>query len=223
MVDRILLCQSDRNLGMVLSEYFETQGFRVDFVMTPEDALEKLCNAYPDVLVLDLDQEGKNIYSFIKRVRQINEEIPLLVLTERSDRDSILHAYQLGADDVLRKPFSMEILVTKIRAWRRRSWLKNIAGPKSFTLGSLYFDSVQQTLGDRRLSGRENELLLLLCRHMDEVVDRHEILRSIWQQDDYFASRSLSVFANHLRNYLRSEGYDILTLHGKGYKLTKIS
>lgn len=221
MQENVLLCQSERNLSMILSEYLENQGYHVTCCDNPADATTQLAGGQHDILIIDLDQDNKNTFLLLRQARQINEMIPIFVLNEHSDRDTILQTYKLGADDVIRKPFSMDILIAKIRVWRRRDWIKTEQEPKVFTLGSLHFDSQKQLLGSRHLSGKENELLLLLCRHEGEVVDRHDIMRRIWRQDDFFVSRSLSVFINHLRSYLKDTGYDIIPLHRKGYKLLR--
>ena len=93
-----------------------------------------------------------------------------------------------------------------------------------FDLSGLHFDAVRQTLGDRRLSSRENELLLMLCQNMDKTVERSRILMTLWGSDTYFNSRSLSVYVNHLRNYIGKDNLiKILSVHGKGYKLVKMN
>ena len=89
-----------------------------------------------------------------------------------------------------------------------------------FDLGDMHFDSVRQTLGDRHLSTRENELLLMFCQNMNTLVERNYILMSLWGEDTYFNARSLSVYVNHLRKYLgENSPVRIMSVHGKGYKM----
>lgn len=93
-----------------------------------------------------------------------------------------------------------------------------------FKFGEVTFDAVHQVLGNKRLSARESEVLLMLCRNQNQMVERTQILRNLWNDDSFFASRSLSVYINHLRNYLKNEDcpVEILAVHGKGYKLVEI-
>ena len=95
------------------------------------------------------------------------------------------------------------------------------AGEVTYQFGDVKFDSVHQILGSMRLSSRESEILLLLCRNRGNLVDRNVILKNVWRDDSYFASRSLSVYINHLRNYLKEENcpVQIISIRGKGYKL----
>ncbi len=90
-----------------------------------------------------------------------------------------------------------------------------------FELGNVTFDSVHQTLGTKRLSARESEVLLMLCRNRNHMVERSQILNTIWHDDSFFASRSLSVYVNHLRKYLEDAPcpLQIMVVHGKGYKM----
>lgn len=93
-----------------------------------------------------------------------------------------------------------------------------------FTFGNVTFDSVHQLLGDKRLSARESEVLLMLCHNRNRLVERGQILQSIWNDDSYFSSRSLSVYINHLRKYLEDTRcpVQIMAVHGKGYKLVEL-
>ena len=126
----------------------------------------------------------------------------------------------MGCDDYVTKPFSMDILICKTEAILRRSRATDALQTVQFNLNGRRYDSVRQTLGDKKLSTRENDLLLLLCQNKGKMVDRNRILTSIWGSDTYFNSRSLSVYINHLRNYLGKDSeVKILSVHGKGYKL----
>lgn len=92
-----------------------------------------------------------------------------------------------------------------------------------FEFGDVTFDSVHQTLGTKRLSARESEVMLMLCRNRNRMVERTQILKQIWHDDSFFASRSLSVYVNHLRKYLEETGcpLQIMSVHGKGYKMVE--
>ena len=136
-----------------------------------------------------------------------------------------LKGFRSGADDYLTKPFSMEELVYRIEAILRRS-VKRESETKqaSYQIGGFTFDTTKQllVLGDHiiKLTTKESELLELLCRHKNEVLERNYALKAIWIDDNYFNARSMDVYITKLRKYLKSDpSIEILNIHGKGYKL----
>ena len=156
----------------------------------------------------------------IQQLRANGRELPVIIVSGRASKEDIINGYKLGCDDYITKPVSMDILIWKIEAILRRVREKNENKLVYFQLGHLHFDSVKQTLGNIHLSSRENDLLLMLCRKRNQLVERNRILKSLWQTDNYFASRSLSVYINHLRNHLQDcPNIKILSVHGKGYKI----
>ena len=161
-----------------------------------------------------------NGWQLLKNLRDSQNDIPVIIITAKSDREDIIKGYQLGCDDYMTKPYSMDILICKIEAILRRVNVGDLSEEMQFDLCGIHFDAVRQTLGDRHLSSRENELLLMLCQSMDQTVDRNRILMALWGSDTYFNSRSLSVYINHLRNYIgKDSAVKILSIHGKGYKM----
>jgi DNA-binding response OmpR family regulator len=130
-----------------------------------------------------------------------------------------MRAFQLGCDDYQTKPFTMDILICRIEAILRRVRASEERKQKVFEMRGKIFDSVHQTFDGQHLSARESDLLLMLCRYEGEVVDRHRILSALWKEDNAFTARSLGVYINHLRGFLRPAGYEILAVRYKGYKL----
>jgi DNA-binding response OmpR family regulator len=161
-----------------------------------------------------------NGFELLKLLRSQYLDLPVVILTAKTDRDDVIRAYEFGCDDYVTKPFSMDILICKIEAVLRRYRLSLETEQVEWQLGDLKYDSIRQQLGDRHLSSRENDLLKMLCVNMNTLVDRNRILMSIWGADTYFNARSLSVYINHLRKYM-GEGTPvrIMSVHGKGYKL----
>lgn len=218
----ILLCEDDMALGELLADYLRRLNFEVDLCSNGEEGLVHFEQRHFDLCLLDINMPEKNGFELLENIRSIGSEVPVIFLTERKAKEDIIRAYDLGCDEYLIKPCPMDILLCKIRAIMRRCHLNKKNTEVEFDLGKgVHFDSVRQQLADLHLSARENELLLILCRNMNETVDRNVILRTIWSQDSYFASRSLSVFVNHLRNHLKGSGTHIISAHGKGYKLVK--
>ena len=222
--NHILLVEDDLNLSTVLADYLQSKEYQVTTAANGQEAWELLSHKHFDILLTDISMPKKNGWQLMKSVRESGMLIPIIVLSAKTDREDIIRGYQLGCDDYLTKPFSMDILICKIEAILRRYRMASQTDEMEFDLNGLHFDAVRQTLGDKRLSSRENELLLMLCQNMDKTVERSRILMTLWGSDTYFNSRSLSVYVNHLRNYIGKENVvKILSVHGKGYKLVKMN
>lgn len=223
-INHILLAEDDVNLSTVLADYLRSRDFQVTTAADGQEAWETLSKKHFDVLLTNISMPKMNGWQLIKAVRDSNQQLPIIIISAKTDREDIIRGYQLGCDDYLTKPFSMDILICKIEAILRRYHMGNQTDEMEFDLSGLHFDAVRQTLGDRRLSSRENELLLMLCQNMDKTVERSRILMTLWGSDTYFNSRSLSVYVNHLRNYIGKDNLiKILSVHGKGYKLVKMN
>lgn len=223
-INHILLAEDDVNLSTVLADYLRSRDFQVTTAANGQEAWETLSKKHFDVLLTNISMPKMNGWQLIKAVRDSNQQLPIIIISAKTDREDIIRGYQLGCDDYLTKPFSMDILICKIEAILRRYRMGNQTNEMEFDLSGLHFDAVRQTLGDRRLSSRENELLLMLCQNMDKTVERSRILMTLWGSDTYFNSRSLSVYVNHLRNYIGKDSLiKILSVHGKGYKLVKMN
>lgn len=215
----ILLAMDDRSLEMVLGEFMRARGMEVEEVMTGQEAHDELLKKPFDCCILSANLPRPGGVNVVESVRAAGKEMPAILILGHEDRELILRAYEVGADDVLTKPFSMEILIAKIYALVKRYRVQRTSSETFFMLHSTAFDSVHQTLGGNHLSSRESDLLLMLCRNQNQLVERSRILRALWQEDNYFASRSLSVYINHLRAHLAGTGCEIVAVHGKGYKL----
>lgn len=217
---RILLLEDDVNLRSVIADYLHARGFVVDACADGQEGWEILSKKHYDLLLSDIVMPRMDGFELLKVLRDSNNPIPVLFLTERSDKEDIVRAYQLGCDDYMIKPFSMEILVLKIESIMKRYRAGQQDGEMEFDLAGVHFDGIRQRLGGKHLSSRENELLLMLCQNMNNLVERNRILMSLWGTDTYFNSRSLSVYVNHLRNYFGENSLvRIMSVHGKGYKL----
>lgn len=200
--------------------YLRDKGYLVDVVLTAEEAIGKAQNTQDYLLcILDMSMPRRRSYRVLEAMRQANVKWPILALTNHSSIDELVAVYAAGADDVMRKPISMELINCKIEVLLRRERGNALNRQKEFELGDKHFDSVHQLLDDVHLSGRENDLLLMLCRHRNELVERSVILRTLWGVDNFYTARSLSVYVNHLRHLLEGTGIRIMSVHGKGYKM----
>lgn len=218
---RIIVCDADLSLATVLTDYLASRGYEAEYLEDGKQLLPALAASHYDLLLLDIQQEGINGFQLLKDIRREHALLPVIVLTTKTDREAQLRAFQLGCDDYQFKPFTMDILICRIEAILRRVRAQEENRQRVFTLGDKVFDSVHQTLGDQHLSGRQSDVLLLLCRRPDTVVERHFILSEVWHEDNAFTARSLSVYINALRTLLAPCGYRILAVRNRGYKLVQ--
>ena len=165
-------------------------------------------------------------FSLARDIRKINKNIPIIFLTAKSQKDNIIKAFNLGADDYLTKPFSIEELIARIKAVMKRvpKTEENIL-PDKFKLSNYEFLHNQNVLIDidkkkYKLTTKENELLKLFCENLNSKVDRNAALIKIWGDDSYYNARSMDVYIAKLRKYLKLDPkIEIKTIHGQGFKL----
>ncbi len=219
----ILLVEDDASLSTVLADYLRSKGYTVETASHGKEAWELVLVKHYDLVISDIMMPKMNGFELLKLLRAQHITLPVIMLSAKTERDDIMLAYELGCDDYVTKPFSMDILICKVEAVLRRFRMTNESKQTEWQLGELVFDSVRQLLGNQHLSSRENDLLKMLCQNMNNLVDRNRILMSIWGADTYFNARSLSVYVNHLRNYLGEDTpIRIMSVHGKGYKIVNM-
>ena len=223
---RILLCEDDPSLGRLLSDYLKTKGFEVTWAQDGVEGLKAFHRETFDFVVLDVMMPRKDGFQVAEEIRLESRSIPILFLTARSTKDDTLEGFKVGADDYMTKPFSMEELVLRIQAIMRRSAALPDEGDEvtAFTIGLYAYDYNTQSLllngASQRLTTKENELLYMLCKHKNALLERSHALRNIWGDANYFNGRSMDVYIAKLRKHLRGDDrIEILNVHGKGYKL----
>ena len=221
---KILLCEDDENLGMLLREYLAAKGYEAELCPDGEAGFKAFLRTKFDICVLDVMMPKKDGYTLAQEIRQANAEIPIIFLTAKTLKEDILEGFKLGADDYITKPFSMEELTLRIEAILRRVQGKRRTENAIFKIGSYTYDPHKQTLqrGEEKtkLTTKESELLTLLYQHANDILQREYALKSIWIDDNYFNARSMDVYITKLRKHLRDdEDVEILNVHGKGYKL----
>ena len=221
---RILLCEDDENLGMLLREYLQAKGYTTDLCPDGECGYKAFIKDSYDLCILDVMMPKKDGFTLAQEIRNANGEVPIIFLTAKALKEDILEGFKIGADDYITKPFSMEELVLRIEAILRRVKGKKLKEATSYKLGKFVFDTQKQTLtiGENvtKLTTKESELLSLLCTHMNEILERNFALKTIWIDDNYFNARSMDVYITKLRKLLKEEPQiEIINIHGKGYKL----
>ena len=196
---RILLCEDDENLGMLLREYLQAKGYAVELCPDGEAGYKAFLKNKYDLCVFDVMMPKKDGFTLAQEVRAAN-------------------------DDYITKPFSMEELTFRIEAiWRRVRGKKN-KQTNIYKIGKFTFDTQKQILStpekSTKLTTKESELLGLLCAHANEILQRDFALKTIWIDDNYFNARSMDVYITKLRKHLKEDdSIEIINIHGKGYKL----
>lgn len=231
---KVLLCEDEENLGNILVELLENNGFIVDRYANGQAGWEAFLKHPYDFCLLDVMMPLKDGITLAKDIRNINKEIPIIFLTAMGMRDNVLEGFHAGADDYITKPFSMDELLLRIEAILRRSG-KIEREPASqqevFQLGKFEFNRTTQilTIGDnvQKLTTKETELLTLLCQFANKTLERTHALNVIWgiteayvDPEHAFSQRSMDVYITKLRRMLRFDPeVEIKNVHGKGYKL----
>jgi DNA-binding response OmpR family regulator len=207
---RILLAEDDPNLGVLLVDYLEAEGFDVKLCKDGETAL-KAFRSYPfDICLLDVMLPKMDGFTLAKNIREKDRNIPLLFITAKSMKEDKLKGYGLGADDYITKPFDEEELLWKIRAViRRMPEPHDTNNTGLISIGRYTFNFNNQSLrigtDTKRITEKESEILKYLSDHRNHLVKREEMLKALWGENDYFLGRSLDVFITKLRKYLKED------------------
>jgi DNA-binding response OmpR family regulator len=223
---RLLLAEDDRNLGNILKNYLEAKGYATTLCVNGQEATETFARKEFDFCILDIMMPVKDGFAAAAEIRASDRKVPILFLTAKALQEDKLKGFEIGADDYITKPFSMEELLLRIQAILRRTDenTKAQAAENTYTIGVYTFDYNRQTLisksKEQKLTSKEAGLLRLLCLRANEVLDRPTALREIWNDDSYFNARSMDVYIVKLRKYLKDDPrVELINVHGVGFKL----
>lgn len=221
---RILILEDDPNLGFILQENLELRGYDTTLVPDGEEGLRVFGSGRYDLCLADVMMPKKDGFTFAREVRDRDEQTPIIFLTAKTMKEDKIEGFQLGCDDYVTKPFSMEELALRIQAVLKRGAVIEPKGPPTFSIGRYHFDYGRQVLElkgkKQKLTGREADLLRLLCLQQNRVLERDAALKELWGDDNYFNGRSMDVFISKLRSCLKGDpSVEIVNVHGKGYKL----
>ena len=224
---QILLVEDDVNFGTVLRDYLQMNGYKVVLARNGLEGFEKFKKNEFDVCILDVMMPYKDGFTLAKEIRSKDKSIPVVFLTAKSMKDDVLKGYKIGADDYLTKPFDADILLKKLEVLIQRTQ-KSVqkSKPKSrIVIGDFIFNPRLRTLTYKKntptnLSPKENQLLLMLVETQNDLLSRNKALNEIWNDDNYFTSRSMDVYIAKLRKYLRDDdSVKIVNIHGEGFRL----
>jgi DNA-binding response OmpR family regulator len=219
---KILLAEDEPSLGQIIKESLETRNFEVLLCEDGEKAYKTYKTEKPLLLVLDIMMPKKDGFTLAKEIRAEDLEIPIIFLTAKSQTEDVVVGFNLGGNDYLKKPFSMEELIVRINALLKRG--KNDSNTGPIHLGKFIFDLKKQTLQNNAhietLTHREAHLLYHLVKNKNQVLERSFILKKLWGDDDFFNARSMDVFITKLRKKLKDDpSIQIINIRGYGYKL----
>ena len=225
MKTKILLVEDDTSLGFIISDQLKSDGYDVTLCTDGAEGFQRFNEEKFHLCIFDVMMPKKDGFTLSKDIRQINDQIPILFLTAKSNDEDKVEGFRSGGDDYLTKPFNVEELQLRVAALLRRVNIEPEEKEKDlYNIGDYTFDTINFELKHKNfekvLTKKEAQILKMLCKLMNQVVAREVILTAVWGQDDYFVGRSLDVFITKLRKYLKEdERISINNVHGIGFKL----
>ncbi len=219
----LLLIEDETDLGLIISDNLKTADYDVTHCEDGEKGLAAFFEKKPSVVILDVMLPGIDGFNIAKKIREKDLETPILFLTARTQTTDLVHGFESGANDYLRKPFSLEELKVRVNALvKRNEWQSQ---KRFLPIGEYMMDTMRQTLkfkeeAEINLSFRECELIKMLCENKNKVIHRQEIIHAVWPNDRFFTGRSLDVFISRIRTYLQQdEMISIVNIRAVGYKM----
>lgn len=226
---RILLVEDDESLGFLLKGILDAQGLDVQLYPNGEKGLTAFHSHPFDLCILDIMLPQRDGFDLAREIRKYNQQVPIVFLTARSQTEDRIRGFQVGADDYVCKPFSIEEFRYRVEAILKRSLgtattadrvsiLK--AGNSTLDIHNLLLDANGTA---NRLTYKECKILEIFFRHTGKVIERDVFLKTIWEEDGFFVARSMDVFVSKLRKYLRADaGLRIENVRGIGYILKQV-
>lgn len=223
---KIMLVEDDESLGFLLKDTMESYGWSVDLSQSGEKGLTAFHNNDFDLCILDIMLPEKDGFELAADIRRYDQHIPIVFLTAKSQLDDRIRGFQMGADDYVCKPFSIEEFRYRIDAILKRSKGGQASGSAASVLkvanSSLDVDNLTVDANGTvtQLTYKEAKLLQMFFRHAGRLVERDVFLKSIWEDNGFFVARSMDVFISKLRRYLRTDhNIRIENIRGVGYIL----
>ena len=222
---RILVVEDHESLNDTISQVLRVGGYQVDSVFNGQDAVDYIRSIEYDCVVLDIMMPELDGFSVVEKVRNYGFKNPILFLSAKQKVEDRIKALDLGGDDYLVKPFSMDELLARIRVLLRR---RDNKGTDIYTIGTLEINNstrqVKRDNIDIELSHKEYSILLFLVRHKDSVVTREQLLEHAWDLEYEGASNIVDVYINYLRKKI-DDPFDtklIQTIRGAGYIIRSV-
>ncbi|MFP4023108.1 MAG: response regulator transcription factor [Thiohalospira sp.] len=207
---KILLVEDDTNLGFLLLEFLESNGFNVKLYRDGKSALNGYDTDGFDFCIFDVMLPEMDGFTLAERIREKNSKIPIIFLTARTMKEDKIKGFRIGIDDYITKPFDEDELLFRIHSILNRvNQIPEKQKKLIYQLGKYTFDVSNQELKtetkSKRLTAKESKILAMLAQSKNNIVSREKIMMEVWGQTDYFIGRSLDVFISKLRKFLQSD------------------
>lgn len=226
---KVLLIEDEYQLGQIVKDSLEMRGFDMLYAADGKDGLRLYQQHHPDVVVLDIMMPNMDGFSVTTEIRKQDKLTPIIFLTAKSQTADVVKGFELGGNDYLKKPFSMDELIVRIKALLKRAGEQPAPPPgvesgEVVMIGQYAFNYIKQTLtrngNSAFLSHREAEILRRLYDNKNQVMERKAVLLDLWGDDSFFNARSMDVFITKIRRYLKEDPrVQIVNIRGVGYKL----
>lgn len=220
---KILFADDDLKYSMLLKRFLEKEGYEVTYAGNGTIALQQFPQVKPDLVLLDINMPGLNGFEVAQRIRETDKHVLIFFLSDRSDKADRLQGFRLKANDYLAKPFYPEELIARIRE-RFASLLSDTVEEEVYTFGNSVFNYSTNEIrtGNKKvlITSRQADLLRLLARNLNTVVERDRLLEAVWGNASYTNSLALNVQITYLRKALKNDAsVKIQSLMKKGYVL----
>jgi DNA-binding response OmpR family regulator len=223
----ILLAEDDLNLGFVMKDLLEDEGYKVVLCSDGTTALQTFSEGDFDICLLDVMMPFRDGFTVAENIRKQTPDMPVIFITAKAMTEDKVKGLRIGADDYITKPFENEEFLLRLENVLKRTVKQERTDKKTdiLTLGTYTLDHKNLLLKsesgeDRKLTAKEAKILRVMILNANQVMEREVLLNAVWGKDDYFAGRSMDVFITKLRKYLKDdERIRILNIHGVGFKL----
>ncbi|MHC1702467.1 MAG: response regulator transcription factor [Tenuifilaceae bacterium] len=221
---KILLAEDDIDLGNVLAQYLELQGYDIVLARDGEEAWQHFNSIKIDLCILDVMMPIKDGFELAKQITSKSSDTPFIFLTAKGLKEDRIKGLKLGADDYICKPFEVDELVLRIQNILKRTGVLEV---ERYELGQFSFINSELLLKgpDKELilTVKEAKLLKYFLDHQNKLIKREDILVELWGENDYFLGRSMDVFISRLRKFLQNEkSISIETVRGAGFIFRKV-
>lgn len=220
---KILLVEDDKNLGFILKSYLVVKGYPTVLSQDGSEALNRFENEAFDFVILDTVLPGIDGYTLAEKIKQCDKDVPIVFISSKTSRSDVSKGFEVGADDFISKPFSIDELFERVNAICRRT-VHRTKSKHIYQLASYTFDGVRHVLirngVEKKLTNRELDLLFIFCEYKNRVVERSLALQRIWHEENYFNARNMDVYIAKIRKLFRDDpNVELQNIHGVGYKL----
>ena len=218
---KILVAEDDKDLNRFVCSSLRNDGYDITSCYDGEEALDITERVKFDMVLTDIMMPKMDGFELAKSIRSFDKDIPIIFMTAKDDKPSKMFGYSIGIDDYVTKPFDMDVLLLKISAILRRA---KIETEKQIRIGNFTMNTEEHTASvngeEIALTVREFDILFKLLSYPKKTFTRSALMEEFWDYDSSATSRTVDVYMAKIREKTSScDGFEILTVHGLGYKV----